>query len=268
MAVLEKVPTKLATYGGKNAETIRLAHLHLADIEMPSYQRDRKQAHINKIKDAFDLTAYAFPAVALFNDHQICLDGQQRLAALELLGKEECVVLLYEGITSSQRLAEIFLLINRDRKLLNAFEKHVGALGMNDRGSLDIRKILAEFDLEVSKSASGNGHVPAGAITSIYNSGGREILTRVVRVRTLAWGGLGAREANEGKTLLGLAQFIARYTNPEQPDRVDDDRLIGILKKRHPGFILGYVSKSKEVITYSDYLRTEYNRGLRGKGRL
>ncbi len=265
MAVVED-RTIVGVYHGASDETIRIAEIALAEIVTPGFQRERKAPHIAKIAGEYDATAYIFPIVAVFKDEFIGIDGQQRLAALEQKEATSAFVLLIEGIKSMERLAALFLKINRDRKLLSALEKYLGAVAAKDKGTLEIQRITGEFGLEVSHSASANGRLPAGAVESIYRSGRGELLQRVLMVREIAWGNTGAREANEGKTLAGLAKFLKRYW-----DNVDDDRLVTILRKQHPGYILQAIDKNRgvsQIMSYSDYVREQYNKGLRGKGKL
>jgi hypothetical protein len=261
-----KAPPTLRIYEGEGAERIRLVTLRRDQILMANFQRERLPRQIAKFTGEFDRTAYAFPLVAAFEGHYIDLDGQQRLGACEGIGLELVAVLLVEGIATKERLAELFLRINRDRKLLSAFEKFIGSLGAADPGSMLINKSLQEYDLHMGKSASASGAVPAGAIVAIYDKGGSDLLERVLYIRQLAWGNSPSREAYEGKTLLGLATFIGRYF-----DRIDDDRLVMKLSKLHPGYILKAVDNAmgqSKSVTYSDWLREQYNSGLRGGRRL
>lgn len=261
---MESAFTAVSRYDGRNGETITLVRLPLADILTPGFQRERLPRHISKIAAELDATAYAFPVVALFKGNFLALDGQQRLAALEALGEETVTVLLVEGIASEARLADLFLKINRDRKLLNAFQKYVAALESRDRGTVEMKRLLDEFSLEAAKSASANGKVPVGAIAKIFADGGTDLARRVLMLRTQAWP-VPSKEANESKTLLGLALFIRRNW-----DKLDDGRAISVLAKHHPGYLLEATDQSRGSFfpAYSDYIRDLYNKGLRGKGRL
>jgi hypothetical protein len=261
---MQETVNLIQRYEGRDAETITLANIPLDEIVMPGFQRERYSHHISKIAAEFDLTAYAFPICTAFKDLVFCIDGQQRLAALEKNEATYATVLLIEGITKEARLASVYLAVNRDRKLLNALEKYIGAIAARDRGTLEIAKIVNEFGYEIAKAGSTTGKVPAGAITSIHETGGGDLLSRVLWVRTQAWGPEGGREANEGTTLKGLAQFLRRYW-----DKIDDDHLVSVLKKQHPGFILQAVNRrtgTMQRMTYADYLREQYNRARRGKG--
>lgn len=254
----------LRVYNGEGKETIRLARLRLDEILTPIFQRDRLIKQIEKFAGDFDKTAYAFPTVALFHGNYIDLDGQQRLASCELRGDEEVAVMLVEGVATKERLAELFLKINRDRKLLTSFQKFVGALEAKDPGAVAMQKLVGEYDLTMSKSASQYGHVPTGSIVTIYERGGAEQLERTLRIRQQAWGATPSREAHEGKTLVGLATFIGRFY-----EHIEDERLVTVLRKLHPAYILTMTDKSSEQkVSYAEFLRREYNRGLRGKGKL
>lgn len=251
-------------YKGQNGETVQLASILISEIEMPGFQRERKKHAIGKIAGEPDWTAFVFPIVAFYHGHYICIDGQQRLAGWEQMGEVSATVHLIGGITKQERLAALYLKINRDRKLLDAFEKHIGALASKDLGSIEIEKVVEEFGLEVSRKASVTGKIPAGATTHIYNRGGAALLRRVLRVRGLAWEELHAHEANEGRTLLGLTSFLQRHW-----EKVDDDRLVKVLRKQHPSYILTAIHHhTGGELSYSDYLRDQYNRGLRGSARL
>jgi len=253
------------SYAAQGDEEIRLVRMPLDPILTDEYQRDRKKAHIEKIAAEFDPTAYAFPIVAEFQDSYFVLDGQQRLAACEKLGHERVFVLLIEGVKTRDRLAEIFLRFNRDRKLLDSLEKYAAARIAKDRGVLSVGVILSDFNQEPAKSASVNGRVPIGAVMQIFDQGGKELLERVLRVKTQAWGNAPSKEQNEGKTLLGLALFLRRHW-----ETVDDGRLISILSKHHPGYLLEASDQERGSfkIAYAKHLFQLYNRGIRGKARL
>lgn len=257
----------IAMYQGAKEETISLAELDRSDIVIPEFQRDRLTKHIEKISAEFDETAYAFPVVAAWKSGFLCIDGQQRLAALEMRGEEKCWALLIEGVTKQERLADIFLKFNRDRKLLKPLEKYLGALGAKDPGTINLRNLVErDHGLVIDKSATAGGHVPVGALLKIQADFGLEILDTVLRVREQAWGHENSKEANEAKTLRGLAEFFKRYD-----ESVDADHLIQLLRKHHPGYILDAVdtgvAKAK-IKSYSDYLRDLYNKNKRGRARL
>lgn len=263
-ATLPSAFDALSRYDGHHSETVKLVNLPLDAILIPDFQRDRILPHIKKLKAEWDPTAYVFPVVAFFKGNLINLDGQQRLAAAEEIGKDKVVCLLIEGIGSRERLANLFLKFNRDRRLLNAFQKFVAALEAKDRGSLSIQRILASYEKHIAKKASGNGGCPAGAVTKIHASGGDDHLERVIRTIAQAWP-TPSQEAHEGETLLGLSQFIRRDW-----ERIDDARLVAVLRKHHPGYLLEAANQRRGPFraAYSDQIRDLYNKGLRGKGRL
>jgi len=254
----------LSRYDGRNEETAKLSRLPLDAILIPDFQRDRIAPHIKKLTAEYDATAFIFPIVALFKGNLIDLDGQQRLAAAEALGEQRVVCVLIEGIASRERLADLFLKFNRDRRLLNAFQKFVAALDAKDRGTLSIHAILERHGKHVAKKASANGGMPAGAVTSVHANGGNDRLDRVVRTIRQAWP-TPSQEAHEAETILGLALFLKRDW-----EKIDDNRLISVLRKHHPGYLLEAADHQRGALraSYSDYIRDLYNKGLRGKGRL
>lgn len=260
----------ITEYKGHKDEVVQMALLPYSDITIPDFQRGRKLQLIDKIAAEFDATAFAFPFVAEWRKYFLALDGQQRLAAWEkrpINGGDLVSVLLITGIASKERLSQLYLHINRDRKLLNAFEKYVGALDSKDKGTVDIAKLVVdEYGLEVAHKATADGHVPAGTIMRIHEMGGNDLLNRVLFIQQAAWGDQKTQEANEATTLRGLALFLRRYY-----DRVDDDRLIAKLEKRHPGYILGAIDPKitrNRMSGYADWLKADYNRGLKGRERL
>lgn len=252
----------VSTYQGKAGETVTMAEIRVDTIVIPPFQRDRIRGHIQKLAAEWDETAYAFPVIAFFRDHFVCIDGQQRLAAAEERGQERATVLLILGVTSPSRMAELFLLLNRDRRLLNPFQKFVAALESKDTGTITADRIVTAANLEVGKSATIGGKIPAGAVWRIYGMGGKNLLQHVLDVREAAWGATPSRERNEAATLLGLASFLKRYS-----EKVDMERLVRVLAKHHPGYLLQAVS-TVPTQSYADYLRDQYNRGLRGKLKL
>lgn len=239
-----------------------MVNIPISSIIMPGFQRDRKTAQIEKIKAEFDGTACAFPLIAQFLDEYLALDGQQRVTACELLGMDNITVLLVEGVRTKERLAQIYLRVNRDRKLLNAFEKYIGALSSKDHGTVEIERLVRSFNREIGKSATAGGKIPAGAAVSIHTSGGNDLLERVLLVTEMAWGATPCVEANEGKTLLGIATFLKRHG-----EKVDDERLIGILSRHHPQYLLTQASAPRGP-SYAEQLLDLYNKGLRGQKKL
>lgn len=254
-------------YSGEGAETFRLATVPVAEVlaNIPGFQRDRMTLHHEKIAREFDRSAYALPIVASFRGHLVVIDGQQRFVALESLGHETTTVLLLEGVPDARRLAELYLLYNRDRKNLTAFAKYVGALEAEDRGTLEIAKILDGFGLEMAVRATMT-HVPAGAVTFIYGKGGRELLTRVLQAVGVGWEQVG-REKHERMNLLGVMTFVRL-----SPENLDEARLARIMKKLDPALIVSEVEARAGVRnklgSYADRLGLRYNKGLRGKARI
>ena len=258
LAVYEAV----AKYRGSGNETVRLATVPRGAIIVPPFQRERYAKKIQRMAAEYDATAYVFPLVALFKGDMILLDGQQRHAAHEQLGTAKIVVLLVEGVRTEARLADIFLKVNRDRTLLNAFEKFIGALASKDRGTLDIERIVKAQGLKVGKAATANGHLPVGAVVAVHERGGNDLLERTLEVIVLAWGNYASKEAYEADTLRGLATFLRRYG-----DKINQERLVQRLTAHHPAAILEKVQagrgRSTKVVSYSDYVRkTVYNHGL------
>lgn len=264
-SVLETSPfPPLLAYEGKDSETVSMVSLPLSCIETPAFQRERKQRHIAKIFAEWDETAYVFPLIALYEDRFLALDGQQRIAAAEMRSIEKLVVLLVQGIHSKERLSALFLRYNRDRKLLDAFEKYIAAVTAKERGSVEIETKLSEYGLDAAKSAAITGKVPIGAVVQIHERGGIELLDRVLNIREQAWGQTPSREAFEGLTLIGLGIFLKRHW-----DEVDLGRVIAVLRKHHPQYILQAVRPDNpNRVTYAEFLERAYNKGLRGKARL
>lgn len=262
---LEEFPVApLLTYEGELGEVVAMVSLNPDVIEIPAFQRDRIPREVQKIAAEWDRTIFIFPMVAYFRGHYLALDGQQRIAAAQLRGEQQIAILLVVGIRTEKRLAAIYLGKNRDSRLLDAFQKYVGALAAVEHGSVEIRDCLNGWGLEAAKAANATGRVPIGALVTIHERGGTALLDRVLKIRAHAWGELNAREANEGKTLLGLAGFLKRYW-----DNVDDSRLIQKLRKHHPALFLSLTHpRSTPRTTYVAELEKVYNSGLRGKNRL
>ena len=265
------VHREIDSIAGKDSEVISLVAVALNLIKIPHFQRPRIDAHIQKIAREWDRTAYFLPVVALFKGHYVCLDGQQRLAAVEVLGGEEIEVALIEGVISQQRLAALFLRFNRDRRLVQAFDKFVAALDAKDRGSLDVQALLEKFGLEAGRKASSE-RIPTGALLRVHEKGGAAFLERVLRVVTEAWptgvdGRPRAAEAHEGQTILGISEFMYRYRGDD--DGLSDERVIAVLAANHPRWLITAARQDGTfVANYVAELKNQYNRGLRGKARL
>lgn len=198
------------------------------------YQRDEKSDLIAAI--AANPTWEAFGAVVLFlrNGVYYCGDGQQRTRGLLASESPPLLVpaIVYD-LGAVRREAEIFVIINRFRKALSAWEKHHGLAAAGDPAVLAINRTLEK----AGYSLGGAGGTPSphriaaiGAVSKIYARGGEEVLLQTLVQAREAYPN--DRRALQARFLCTLGEIVEeRFRN----GGYNRQKLTGALKQTDPG---------------------------------
>ncbi len=175
-----------------------------------AYQREQKKDVIQAIADSPDPRAFGVP-VCFRRDNGVyyCADGQQRIAgvmASKLRPKE--IPILWFPMPGVQEEAEIYWLINVFRKQLTPLEKHKGAVVANHPADTTIAKVVDELGYSIGRNQSSRSIGAIGALHSIYNLGGEQLLRDTLVVVTTAWPD--NRSVFETKLLRAIAEIVDR----------------------------------------------------------
>jgi hypothetical protein len=199
---------------------VRVADLRVSDEAQRSF--DPGQAE--QIAAEFDPDAMGYPVVNHRDGAYWIVDGQHRVAALNLLGWDqdqsiECEV--YEGLSVADE-AELFL--RRDkRRAINAFEKFRIGVVAERPTEVKINDIVEAVGLHASRQRGSGNILAVKALRRVYDLGGEEVLAQTLVVLRDTFGdpGYGA------SYLVGLGLVLNRYGS-----RLDlahlKDRLLGL----------------------------------------
>lgn len=143
------------------------------------------------------------------------IDGHNRLAALDILGWSEYVIMceVFDGLSDAE-IADLFGGRNF-RKAMNAITTFMNDLEAGHEEATAIAKILAGWDLRVAKTRAGSTcAIPAVmALRKVYRMPGvyakrGEALRAAVSLLMNAWG---AGDSLAGELIEGAGMFMARH---------------------------------------------------------
>lgn len=260
------------TPGSEPIKWLTVDELHYdPDIQRPT---DHKRAE----RIAADFDPDKFGVIAVWHTPEntyVVVDGMHRITALKAMGwngqKIPCSV--FEGITK-QEAAGLFIGRNESRSV-RYIDKFLVRLVERDPIACDINAIVMDAGYVIDRDSRDGVVTAAKALEDIYVGRGLKVpgrnpvaLRDTLYVVTHAWGR--TTDATNGRAMQATGSLFLRYG-----DAVDRDRLAKKLaavpgpsaliargqgyRDRHGGSI---------VSNMAHYLADEYNRGLRGKGRL
>jgi hypothetical protein len=231
----------------------------------PTIQRVFDLHHAEKLMKNFDPNALRELLVIEDEKHPgkyLVFEGQHRLWAMNKLYSSnwEAPCRIY-GKVGDARLADIQLKVSRGTKAWRVFDAFRMKVQRGDAPALEIMDELKHFGLK-------SGIAAVGALESIHSRGGKELLSRVLRVLIASWGH--DPDAFQANTLRGAALMLSKFNG-----QVDDDVLAGKLKKQGDaasmlGQARGYAKSARvsaPAATAQLFVRA-YNTGRRDENRL
>lgn len=131
------------------SKAVRFVNLPDLNIDR-SYQRDEYKKLIGKIAATFDPDALGLPLVAEREDGSLwVVDGQQRCAALRLLGKPHLRAQVFAS-QGPEHEAMIFQLVNFNRKKLTAGEEFGARLTAGDADAWALKAVADEYGFKMN----------------------------------------------------------------------------------------------------------------------
>lgn len=182
----------------------------------PLAQRKLRQARVDKIAADFDPEQIGVPTVNKRGGYYYLIDGQHRIAALEVIGwgDQQLQCQVYEGLSEKEE-AQMFLRLN-DILPVNAFEKFRIGIQAGNAEQVAIDKIVRERGCVIT-TEKGDGTIRSvGALSRIYENGGAEVLGRTLDIITAAYGSSGLQTA----VLDGIGLVVMRYNQSLEDDKV------------------------------------------------
>lgn len=190
-----------------------------------------------RIANSFDSNALGVLVVSSRGNHNYVVDGQHRLEALRLLGKDTMVeCLVYQDLTKEQEAA-LFVKLNHS-KLVTAIDKFNVSLTAKDEEAVAINKICEANGVTVAGGRNDANYTGAVAVLAKIYSGrivkieteidGPNLLKQTLACLRAAWGN--EDNAFHGTVMSGLAAFLARHGG-----EIDFARLVRLMKKYSGG---------------------------------
>lgn len=239
--------------------------LKVKDLKVDmSYQRPLREKH-KKIAREFDQDAFGVPQVAEREGPEyFIVDGQQRVAALKILGRSEvrCNVFYSEG---PEYEALMFRKINRDRTGLQPAELFQADLAAGDATAWAIKEIAEQSGYKIGKPGDKSLKLSEetrarslgchSTMIRIYRQQGADALRFALDVVKEAWPDdpNGVREIVIG----GLGGFYSRMKG-----EVDKDRMIARLRVTTPARMVYSASlgMGNRTATMVDLFMREYRK--------
>lgn len=232
-----------------------VALAHMAVVPMPrrirvidvcfdtDYQRDLDNGRVQKMVKKWDPRRCSPILVSSRGGRLWCIDGQHRVAAMRELGIETWPAVILDDLTQKQE-ADLFVLTQKDRRDLNAWDLFKAEVTAAHAEVLDILRIVGKTGFKLSRVAGPNHIAAVGAIRRIYDLGGPELLSVTLQTTRDHWRtSLSDKNATarQGMVIHGLAIFLHSFRAEAYYDSV---RTARILEGHSPALFL---RKSQEM---------------------
>ena len=182
-------------------------------VSNQEYQRNLSWSHVKKAVENFDLNQINPIKVSRRNGTNYVFNGQHTAEIIAAVsGSRDTPVwcMIYDELDYKQE-ADIFANQMRNVKPLSPYDVFNGHCQAGNDKELMIKGLVESFDLQVS-SKSGPGYICAvGALESIYDKYGFEMLERVLRLIVMTWEG--EQKSFSANIMNGLARFLYSYQN-------------------------------------------------------
>jgi uncharacterized protein DUF6551 len=201
------------------------------------------------------------------------LDGQLRLETSKLVGKTTMWCSVYRGMDKATE-ARHFLKKNRDKKVVHPYYTFRARLVGEDADAVEIARIVEAAGYKLSSSAASEARPDnIAAIAAVERVGkrrrpdGTNPLAPTLRVlRAATYGRVNAQNSS---LIQGIGYLFATHDD----ERLDEERLTGVVARLGPDLILGRArdlhrsTGSSAGLGVARILVSEYNSGLgRGNG--
>lgn len=151
------------------------------------------------------------------------IDGQTRMVALERLGFDAWLSLVYTGLSKADE-ARIFVLLQTERRSVTSWTRFRGALQAKDPEALAIRSLVESVGLKIGE---GQGAIKSVAALEYGYRRDEFTLERTLSVLKAAW----PERVPDAQFIRGLHYF---YSKPAHQMDVDDEKLVRRLKAVGP----------------------------------
>lgn len=182
-------------------------------VSNQEYQRNLSWSHVKKAVENFDLNQINPIKVSRRNGINYVFNGQHTAEIIAAVsGSRDTPVwcMIYDELDYEQE-ADIFANQMKNVKPLSPYDVFNGHCQAGNDKELLIKGLVESFNLQVS-SKTGPGLICAvGALESIYDKYGYEMLERVLRLIIMTWEG--EQKSFSANIMNGLAKFLYAYND-------------------------------------------------------
>jgi hypothetical protein len=235
-----------------------------------SYQRNPIPKKVKKIVESFNPDLLGVIICSMRENGEVAvIDGSHRYHALMAKGYYNMSInaLVYFGLSHEQE-ANIFAMMNGEHTKPYPADIFKAGLVSGDELSLDIARILAKHNLNVSPGNQDGSVRAVGTLKRVYNNAGAEVLDKTLETIKLAFG---TKSADYRDQLISAIGFIYnRYGN-----RVNQKRLAKALQSFGSSKAIIALAQSmnigSQLITFTvlpTLIVNKYNLKLRAENKL
>lgn len=204
-----------------------------------TYQRFVIDSHVRQMAEHWNWLGAGLLTVSLRNSGGVnvyaVIDGQQRLAALKLLGYKEAPCRIYVDLTTTQE-AELYELLNKNKKInFDSIFKSRLMRGEEKAKMINMAVEQVNYHLDPEHKHHGpkakGGHFYIQSMSEmerIYNAGGVTLIMDTLRFVNATWAPdyLG----NQQQVIAGVATFLQTYPEANMKELTEKLQKQGIAK--------------------------------------
>jgi hypothetical protein len=240
----------------------RVEEIALDKITMGAYQRETRNARVDKIVADFNETKLGMPVVSYRDGQYFLIDGNHRVAALRKLNYTSTKFIVLTGMTYEEE-ADFFRAQNDNQSPLSRYNLFNAGLQANVPLCVNIEKIVKDNGFRIGCSARD-----ANVITAIYTLEivatvfGFDVLDDTLALIRGTWGGV--KTATNREFLVGVAEFVRRFGKRDFIRRMQEKSFAAIWHDYQVSAPIGSRSSSDPAMrkTFCRVLVNYYNKGL------
>lgn len=206
------------------------------------YQRKLNQKHLRNIARNLSMKVFGVILVSQRDNGTFwIIDGQHRVAALELRGESKTLVPchIYRGLTPQDEA--IIFQMQTNRKAIVPIDRFESKMFAEDPDTMAIDRILRKYGYQVGNTAPGAVQAVA-MIENVYERSGADRLDLIFDLFTAATD-RNPEVIPTGLMIAGMNSFLARYE-----DQYDRNRLVRAIRNTGVGTITRSAAQIRDLI--------------------
>lgn len=240
-------------------------------VSNQDYQRTLSWIHVKKAADNFDLNQVNPIKISRRDGVNYVFNGQHTAEIIALVsGSRDTPVwcMIYDDLDYSEE-AEIFANQMKNVKPLSPYEIFNANCEAGNDKELLIRGLVESYNLKIGPGAAPGCICAVGALESIYNKYGYNMLDHVLRLIIITWEG--EPKSFSGNMLNGVARFLFSYQDKisdpvfkEKLGEVSIKELTKMAKERRAGslgfaeaILIIYNKRLKKALPWNDLYKNK-----------